>query len=105
MFINLKKKNFYIKRALGKLSLGFTGKFGKNFYGRITVFHKSSNYSKKFRIIDYKRILCSKGCLFTLEKKPSHTGFLGLVFFFIGIFSYIILPNNINIGNLYRGFS
>lgn len=105
MYYNLKKKNFYLNRALSKLTVGFSGKFGKNFYGRITVYHKSSNYSKQKRIIDYKRILCSEGCLFTLEKKPTHTGFLGVLFFFIGFFSYIIAPNSMNVGDHYKGFS
>lgn len=77
----LKKNNFFLKRALNKLTFGFTFKVGKNFYGRITVFHKSSPYLKKYRIIDYKRIFCSEGCLLSLEKKKSHTGFLGVVFF------------------------
>jgi len=105
MLKSISKKNFYVNRALNKLTVGFCGKFGKNFYGRITVYHKSSTYSKKNRILDYKRILCSEGCLFSLETKPTHTGYLGLVFYFIGIFSYIIIPNMMEVGDHYKGFS
>lgn len=99
------KKNFFLKRILSKLTFGFSSKIGKNFYGRITVLHKSSSYQKKYRIIDYKRILCSEGYLLSLEKKKSHTSFLGIIFFFIGFFSYIIVPNNMSVGDIYKGFS
>lgn len=105
MFKVLNKKNFYINRALRKLTTGFCGGFGKNFYGRITVYHKSSDYLKKTRLLDYKRILCSEGCLISLEKKASHTGFLGLIFYFIGIFSYLIVPNKMQVGDHYKGFT
>lgn len=101
----IKKHNFFFKRALLKLTFGLSSKVGKNFFGRITVFHKNSVYTKKKRIIDYKRILCSEGCLFSYELMPSHTGFLGVVFFFVGLLTYIIIPNNMQIGDHYNGFS
>lgn len=99
-----KKKNYFIKRAFDKLTFGLSSKVGKNFFGRITVFHKKSAYTKKQRIIDYKRFLCSKGILVCLEKNRNHTAFLGLIFFFNGLFTYIILPNTMELGNFYLGF-
>jgi len=101
----LKKNNFFIKRALLKLTFGLSSKVGKNFFGRITVFHKKSAYTKKQRVLDYKRILCSKGCLISLEKNKSHSGFIGLMFFFNGFFTYIIIPNSMSVGTNYNGFS
>jgi ribosomal protein L2 len=100
----IKKNNFFFKRALLKLTFGLSSKVGKNFFGRITVFHKNSAYTKNKRIIDYKRILCSEGCLFSVEKTVSHTGFLGVIFFFIGLLTYIILPNKMSLGDHYNGF-
>ena len=88
---NLIKYNFYFKRALNNLTFGLSSKVGRNFFGRITVLHRNSVYNKKKRIIDYKRILCSEGCLFRVEKTSSHSSFLGVVFFFIGLLTYIIL--------------
>jgi len=87
------------------LTFGLSSKVGKNFFGRITVFHKKSAYTKKQRILDYKRILCSQGCLISLEKNKSHSGFIGLIFFFNGFFTYIIIPNFMTIGSFYNGFS
>ena len=101
----IKKHNFFLKRALLNLTYGLSSKVGKNFFGRITVFHKNSTYTKKKRIIDYKRILCSEGCLFSFEKTSSHTGFLGVIFFFVGLLTYIIIPQNMKIGEHYKGFS
>lgn len=101
----IKKNNFFFKRALLNLTFGLSNKVGKNFFGRITVFHKSSAYTKKKRIIDYKRILCSEGCLFSLEKTVTHTSFLGVIFFFIGVLTYIIIPNKMIVGEHYKGFS
>jgi ribosomal protein L2 len=97
-------KNFYLKRVLHKLSIGFTANTGKNFYGRITVFHKSKNYSKQKRIIDYKRIFCSESTVFHLEKKPLNTSYICLLFYFFGIFSYIIASDNMQVGDIYKGF-
>jgi len=85
MQIIIKKHNYFLKRALLNLTFGLSSKVGKNFFGRITVFHKSSKYTKKKRIIDYKRIICSEGCLFSMEKNVSHTSFLGVIFFFYRI--------------------
>lgn len=101
----IKKNNFFFRRALLKLTFGLSSKIGKNFFGRITVFHKNSAYTKNKRIIDYKRILCSEGCLFSLEKTVSHTGFLGIIFFFIGLLTYIIIPNKMSLGDHYKGFN
>jgi len=56
-------------------------------------------------VLDYKRILCSKGCLISLEKNKSHSGFIGLMFFFNGFFTYIIIPNRMSVGTNYNGFS
>lgn len=100
----LKKHNYFLNRALKNLTYGLSSKVGKNFFGRITVFHKNSAYSKKKRIIDYKRILCSEGCLFYLEKPVTHSSYLGLIFFFIGVLTYIILPNNMILQSHYKGF-
>lgn len=99
-----KKKNFFIKRAFEKLTFGLSSKVGKNFFGRITVFHKKSAYTKTQRVLDYKRLLCSKGILVCLEKNKSHTANIGLIFFFNGLFTYIILPNTMALGDIYLGF-
>lgn len=99
------KKNIFVRKALKYLTFGLSSKVGKNFFGRITVFHKKSAYTKKYRIIDYKRLLCSEGCLLTLEKNKSHTAFIGLMFYFNGFFSYIIVPNIMVTGDKYLGFS
>lgn len=101
----IKKHNFFLKRALLKLTYGLSSKVGKNFFGCITVFHKSKSYTKKKRIIDYKRILCSEGCLFSMEKTSTHTGFLGVIYFFIGFLTYIILPLGMLLGSHYKGFN
>ena len=98
------KKNFYLKRVIHKLTIGFIGSAGKNFYGRITVFHKSTNYSKQKRIIDYKRIFCSEATVFVLEKKPLHTSFIGLLFYFFGVFAYVLASDSMKVGDYYKGF-
>lgn len=101
----INKQNFFLRRTLNKLTFGLSRKVGKNFFGRITVFHKSSGYTKKQRILDYRRIFCSEGCLFSVEKTKGHTSYLGLIFFFLGFFSYIIVPNLMVLGDHYKGFS
>jgi len=95
----------FIKRAKKNLILGFSNKSGHNFYGRITVFTKGGGMKKKLRILDYRRILYSKGVVISKERDWLHTGYVGCVCYYIGLFSYVILSKNFFIGSKWEGFN
>lgn len=100
-----KKNGTLLKRIMKKMSYGITLNLGRSTYGNITVYHKMNSLFKKYRIIDYKRIIYSEGSLIFKEKRQTHTAFIGLVYYFIGIFSFIILPENLKMNEMYKGFS
>jgi large subunit ribosomal protein L2 len=96
---------FFISRIKKKLIIGFSNKSGKNFLGRKTIFTQSGGLKFKNRIIDFKRFIGPLSVLLSVEKDINRTAYVGLVFYNIGIFCYIILPSiKFEIGNLFPGF-
>jgi len=99
------KKSFIISRAKKNLIVGISKRAGRNFFGRKTVFTQSGGVFKKLRVLDYNRIVNSNGILLTIEKDINRTGFIGLICYENGFYSYILLPDDYNeIGLLVKGF-
>lgn len=99
-------KKFIISRAKKKLIIGFSRRAGRNFFGRKTVFTQSGGYFLKLRVIDFKRIMPYNSILLSIEKDLSRTGFIGLVCFVNGYFTYILLSSAMNtVGMVVNGFS
>jgi ribosomal protein L2 len=73
-FINLKLQQYssisnkFLNRAKKYLIIGFSNKSGRNMYGNITVFTKGGRSKFKLRILDFKRILFSKGIILSKER-------------------------------------
>jgi len=103
--LNKKSKNFIISRVKKNLIIGFSKRAGRNFFGRKTVFTQSGGVFVKLRVIDYKRTLQCNGILLSIEKDVNRTGFLGLICFENGMYTYILLSHNMNkLGLLINGF-
>ena len=91
--------NYTIKKVLKKLNVGIYSKNGRNGFGRICVFHRGGGNSKKYRLIDFYRRLNLFGYIYKILYDPNRSGYIGLIFYENGLFSYIILSDNINIGD------
>jgi large subunit ribosomal protein L2 len=103
MLLNSK---FIISRIKKKIIIGFSKRAGRNFFGRRTVFTQGGGVFKKLRIIDYRRILNCNGVLLTIEKDINRTGFVGLVCYNNGMYSFILLSSIMNKpGMVISGFS
>jgi large subunit ribosomal protein L2 len=73
---------------------------GRNNFGHITVRHKSSGHKKSFRIIDFKRDkLDLEATVERIEYDPNRTAFIALIKYSDGIFSYVIAPHKLMIGD------
>lgn len=85
-FFQLKKKNFG----------------GRNIYGRQTCFHRGRrNLRRYLNINTRRRIFNEVGNIFKIFKDGVRTGFVGLVYYKnIGIFDFVLLPQNIEIGSI-----
>jgi large subunit ribosomal protein L2 len=99
------KKNYLISRIKKKLIIGISKRAGRNFFGRKTVFTQSGGVFKKLRVIDFNRVLPYNGVILTIEKDLNRSGFVGLICFENGLYSYILLSEHLNkVGYLIYGF-
>jgi large subunit ribosomal protein L2 len=100
-----KKIHKFIFRIKKQLSIGFSKRAGKNFFGRKTILTQSGGVFVKIRVIDFKRSLNCNGFLLSIEKDINRTGFIGLICYENGLYTYILLPlNYVNIGSYVYGF-
>src|SRR4051812_39201348 len=98
-------KKFFVNRVKKNLLIGFSKRAGRNFFGRKTVFTQSGGLFKKMRVIDFFRILNNNAILLTIEKDIDRTGYVGLVCFENGLYTYFLLYHNIaEIGSIICGF-
>jgi len=82
--------NFLINKVKKQLIVGFFNRAGKNFFGRKTIFTQSGGLKFKLRLIDFKRNFVGNSLLLLIEKDINRTGFVGLICFSNGLFSYIL---------------
>jgi large subunit ribosomal protein L2 len=76
-------------------------KAGHNNIGHITVRHKSGGHKKSFRVIDFKRDKYDiEAKVERIEYDPNRSAFIALLKYSDGIFSYIIAPHKLNVGDV-----
>jgi large subunit ribosomal protein L2 len=98
-------KKFFVNRVKRNLLIGFSKRSGRNFFGRKTVFTQSGGLFKKMRVIDFFRVLNDSAMLLTIEKDIDRTGYVGLVCFENGLYTYFLLYDGIlKIGKFIHGF-
>lgn len=74
---------------------------GRNNNGHITVYHKESGHKKLFRLVDFHYIKDIPYTVESIEYDPNRSGFINLVYYKHGIYSFILATNGIFLGNLY----
>ena len=73
---------------------------GRNNIGHITVRHKSGGHKKSYRIIDFKRDKYDiEAKVERIEYDPNRTAFIALVKYSDGIYSYILAPHKLAVGD------
>ncbi len=76
-------------------------KAGRNNIGHITVRHKSGGHKKSFRVIDFKRDKYDiEAKVERIEYDPNRSAFIALLKYSDGIFSYILAPHKLNVGDV-----
>jgi large subunit ribosomal protein L2 len=89
IFKNLKKK-------LHKKKIVSTG---HNHHGRYTIWHRGGGHKLNYRLLDFKYALVNLAYIvLDLEKDPNRSGIIALVLYSNNIVSYILAPQNIQIG-------
>ena len=73
---------------------------GRNNKGLITVRHKSGGHKKSYRIIDFKRNKFDvEAVVERIEYDPNRTAFIALIKYVDGVYSYIIAPHKLKVGD------
>ena len=97
--------NYRLHSYLSKsLKIGTSFAAGRNFTGSICVNHKSGGVKRKHTFIDYYRRVNTFGVVSRIMKDINRTAFIASIIYENGLFSYIILPEGVTVGDkLYSG--
>jgi large subunit ribosomal protein L2 len=73
---------------------------GRNNIGHITVRHKSGGHKKSFRVIDFRRDKYDiEATVERIEYDPNRTAFISLLKYSDGVYSYILAPHKLTVGD------
>lgn len=87
--------------VLKKLSKGVGGTGGRNYTGRITVWHRGGGHKQRYRYIDLLRNLYGvPGIVKEIIKDPNRTGKIALIAYSNGLLSYILAPEKLSVGDV-----
>jgi large subunit ribosomal protein L2 len=93
-FYNLKKK----------VSIGIRPLTGRNFSGKICVYHKGGGKKNQYFFIDFYRRINSFGYIFKILRVKNRSAYIGAIIYENGLFSYIIIAEKIKLGSkVYSG--
>ena len=99
-YVAIDRSELWKGAPLKMLTRKSTEKSGRNNFGHITVRHKSAGHKKTFRVIDFKRDKFDiEAKVERIEYDPNRTAFIALLKYSDGIYSYILAPNKLNIGD------
>ena len=99
--LKLVRKNHLWKGSpLKILVVPKNSKAGRNNYGHITVRRRGNGHKQAYRLIDFKRnkydIVAN---VERIEYDPNRTAYIALIKYSDGIFSYIIAPEGLKVGD------
>ena len=94
------RKNLWKGKSLKSLTIGKNSTGGRNNLGRITSRSRGAGHKHKYREIDFYRKKDNlKAKVERIEYDPNRSAHVALIKYEDGVFSYILAPNKINIGD------
>ena len=94
------RSGLYKGKPVKGLTMGLTGKGGRNNTGRITARFQGGRHKRAYRLIDFKRRKFDvSGVVERLEYDPNRSGFIALVRYDDGELSYILAPQRLAVGD------
>ncbi|MFC6487427.1 50S ribosomal protein L2 [Nitratireductor sp. GCM10026969] len=94
------RSGLYKGKPVKGLTVGLTGKGGRNNTGRVTARFQGGGHKRAYRLIDFKRRKFDvSGVVERLEYDPNRTGFIALVRYDDGELSYILAPQRLSVGD------
>jgi len=87
-------------KPVKRLTVGLTGKGGRNNLGRITARRRGGGHKRKYRMIDFKRRKYDvSATVDRIEYDPNRTAFIALITYADGEQSYILAPQRLAAGD------
>jgi len=95
----LSKKSSLLKNCLLKLKKST----GRNNSGKQTVFHKGGGQKKRYRVLNFTKVLDYESIVTTIEYDPYRTANIASVYDFIKkTYRYVLAPQNLKIGDIIK---
>jgi len=87
-------------KPVKRLTVGLTGKGGRNNFGRITARRRGGGHKRKYRLVDFKRRKYDVSAVVDrIEYDPNRTAFIALITYADGEQSYILAPQRLAAGD------
>ena len=94
------KSDLWKGSPLKMLTVSYRDKAGRNNIGHITVRRRGAGHKRAYRLIDFKRNRFDiPAVVERLEYDPNRTAFIALIKYKDGVYSYIIAPSKLEVGN------
>lgn len=74
---------------------------GHDNQGHITVYHKECGHKKLYRLVDFYFLKDIPYYIDSIEYDPNRSGYINLIFYKNGIYSFILSTHNTLVGNMY----
>jgi len=97
----LKYSKFFFFRLNKNFLFRFNEKGGRNFLGRICVFHRGGSIFANYRFLDFFHCINSFGYILKIFKENVRTALLGVVLYFNGLITHIIIAEGVKLGALF----
>jgi large subunit ribosomal protein L2 len=96
--------NYYFNKINKILTIGSRPLSGRNFLGIICCHHKSGGNKKRLIFIDFYKRLNHYGFILNIIKNRNYTAYISGIIYENGLYAFILLTENINLGNkIYTG--
>ncbi len=96
----IKREGLWKGSPLKMLTISKNSKAGRNNMGQITVRRRGGGHKQAYRIIDFKRNKFDiPATVERIEYDPNRSAFIALIKYEDGIFSYIICPEGLKVGD------
>lgn len=96
----VKRTELWKGKPFKKLVKGLTKSGGRNNQGRLTMFHIGGGHKRLYRVIDFRRNLFDIPAIVKrIEYDPNRSAWIALIAYLNGVYSYILAPNGLNIGD------
>jgi len=81
------------------LRIGFIPSAGRNFMGQICIRHRGGALKRRKYYVDFFRRINLIGYIIKIQKTPFYTGNLGLIIYQNGLSNYLLLAEDLYIGD------